>query len=153
MRYATLLCCTLLACGGDEEPAPRLIGTWYAEAPSNPSCGTILLFEPDGVYVSSLFCGAQDGALAFQGERGSYEAYARVVTLVPTRSTCADADGEPTDLDYSVDGNTLTIGNDSGLLVMERIEDDGSDDGSGVVEFGCFEDGEFYAMPWHDIGE
>jgi len=92
----------LAGCGGDDGPDEALLGVW-----TDPTGVMELEFKSDGVMVIRAMGEEQQGTYTAEGGKLS----------------AIDPDtGEPSEVEYSIDGDTLTLGADGeeGTLVRKQ---------------------------------
>lgn len=144
-RLLAVACLVLgLGCGGGDEPADALQGTWGLDV--NASCALASTFKGNVVEIDFV-CLLTDGSIGLEARVGTFTASDTTITTAITQATCPPAEVLRSEtFSYALDGSELTVVGTDGALVFQRVSDTGG--GSGIVAFGCYDaDLNFFPMP------
>lgn len=139
-----MVCASLVACGGESDPADDLKGTWALEISS--SCALISVFN-DSDYVMALGCQLTGGQIGTETETGAYSVSGDQLTMTAQKATCSDVTSAPKTMRFAVNGDSLSLVDDNGALVFKKVpaSSGGGSSSGAVLQQGCYVMGRFLA--------
>lgn len=147
MREAALILGLVMlggcAQGDDPTPEERLAGAWGIQV--SEDCAIVYVFGADGGYDYRIACVGDGPGFDLEVYAGKWSADEERIRLEPEGGTCppehALGADQPSSFRYGVqdNGETLRTTSADGVVLYQRIEDDGMpSEGGTVYTFGCF---------------
>lgn len=124
--------------GGASSPAQRLSGHW-TEMEAAKECVYAMSFREDGLIESKEICVLADGTLGMSIDSGQFDATETSFTWTVHESTCAYEAPATETVQYTLNGDQLTLTVPRGVVILKRARQNTSGAGE-TVTFGCLSD-------------
>ena len=108
----------LASCGSAEERSP-MEGDWKSGDLASEACAQTWNFNVD-FFDLSVYCQLDNGQVGLQVTRGIFTVLGDRITLIKTRSTCANDTREPLTLTFLVERTKLTLTSTTNVYTLAR---------------------------------
>jgi hypothetical protein len=125
----------LAGCGGGDDSDPQsIVGTWGLEM--GTTCAFATNFDTGGQWSGALVCTLEGNVFGAEVQGGTYAVSGKTLTKTTLRASCPNAARTTEVANFAVDGDHLTVTNNSGAVVFERVPEG---EGSGMMLTGCWD--------------